>query len=534
MTFSQPSHFCSFPLELSKSYKLHMWRLVVTQSEGALSFAYCRPKQTADFLNEDCTTRLDLKKKSGLLTLLPTDEFLVTVLAFMHEKLPFRDFNQLGENYARPEPRIKSKLLERPPELARGVVEVDATNGQIQVRPVSKFRDSIPESAVWFVPVESMQGRHSAMETVLQEMGLERTAPPALDANYKAKGTSARSPSSVAASTPDAPPAPMTTVKENESPGSRNPVKQPLKASELPPPSKSAKATVRGKDKNTGAGKRTSVFANDVTKPPDDSEVVKLKGAEADAVSSNNQESYLSKLWSVIWPGLWHAEVDVSGLPVPESERSRLPAAQSYSLSGWHPVWRDVSVGLGIRHRRDFESVSLKITLPGSSLFQLAKGSRKSTLVHGSLIQDFTIGGTMTRIEALAGVNFISTSWTYDRRASTFEIWSPSGRGTYIEPSITLMPAKNTDGFVGRVHYGLYNLPGARGSQWGIESSWQWAFEDEFWRWGPIRISNLLSSLGYQQGQLTKSESTANTDGSNNVALNSFWLGLRLRLDETD
>ncbi|NBW80679.1 hypothetical protein EBR21_02895 [bacterium] len=205
MTFSQPSHFCSFPLELSKSYKLHMWRLVVTQSEEVLSFAYCRPKKTSDFMDEDCTARLDLKKRSSLVSQLATDDFLFAVLAFLQEKLPFRDFNLLGENYARPEPRIKSKLLERPPALAKGIVDINSSNGQIQVRPVSKFSDSIPESAVWFVPVESMQGRHSAMDSALQEMGLEKTAPPPAEANLRSKSVTSSASTTSAKPTPAAP-----------------------------------------------------------------------------------------------------------------------------------------------------------------------------------------------------------------------------------------------------------------------------------------------------------------------------------------
>ncbi|NBW80680.1 hypothetical protein EBR21_02900 [bacterium] len=271
-----------------------------------------------------------------------------------------------------------------------------------------------------------------------------------------------------------------------------------------------------------------------MTKPPDDTEVVTLKGAEANPSNPSNKETFLSEIWSVLWPGLWHGEFDVSGLPVPESERSRLPAVQSYSLSGWHPIWRDVSVGFGLRYRRDFDSLSLKINLPGSSLFQLAQGNRQTTLIHGSVIQDFKLGDSMARIEALAGVNFISTKWTYDRRASTFEIWSPSGRGTFFEPSLTWMPSKNIDGFMGRAHYSSFNLPGALAAHWGVECGWQWAFDDEFLHWGPIRISNLLSSFGFQQGQLKKTDSSASTDSSNNIALNSFWLSLRLRIDETD
>ncbi|MFZ9521023.1 MAG: hypothetical protein ACO3A4_11165 [Silvanigrellaceae bacterium] len=517
-----------------------MWRLVVTQADDALGFAYCRPKRASVFLSEDCSARLDLKKNSNWRDQLTSDDFLFAVLSALQEKLPFRDFNQLGENYARPEPRIKSKLLESPPALSRGEVEIDPSNGQIRVRLISKFRDSVPEGALWFVPAEPMQGRFAAMETLLQESGLEKAEFTVPEAGIKTKNSSApeariaATPAPVASPVPPLPPVPTIAPPQAKAPPNAKPVaKQPLKSSELPPTPTAAKSSFRSKDRGLGAGKKTSIFATDVSKPPDDSEVVTLKGAETDGTSSDDRESFLSELWSVLWPGLWHVELDASGLPVPESDRARLPAVQSYSISAWHPIWSTISVGMGVRHRRDFENVSLKITLPGSSLFQLAQGTRKSSLVHGSLIQDFMFGESMIRIEALAGLNLLSASWNYDKKASTFEIWSPSERGTYLEPALSWMPSKNIDGFFGRAHYGLFKFPGARGSQWGIESGWQWSFDDELMHWGPVRISNLLSNFGFQQGNLKKLQISSTGDGSDTISLNSFWLGLRLRIDET-
>lgn len=512
--FSKPSHFCPFPLELSKGYSLVMWRLAVTEAPEHISFVLCRPTRAADVLSEDCAWRLDLKKTRDLVARLQDDQVLFSIIAALHEKLPLRAFDPQGENYSRPEPRLKSPILEIPPRLVRGVVRIEEPSGRLLVTPMSFFQAPPTDTALWFVPAEPMQLRQSAMAEILRKAGLELTEPPP-----------PKAPAPVSKSTPAKPiQQPILAPKKHT----------PLKVVELPPTMLPSKSVAGGKARGN-KDNQTSVFAIELAPPPDDREVIQLDGATEAAKRSAELEKVplLTRLWNVLWPGLWKASIDVSGLPVPESERSRLPSTQGFALRGWHPVWRWIAVGGELKHVQEKEHLDLKISLPGNALYQQARGQRKTTLITGSLLAELNSPTTSTRIESRGGLVFLSEDWAYDRTKSTFEIWMPARRGTYFEPSISVQPLSHLDGFSGRAAWGIYRFSNAEGQQWNVEAGWQWAFDPTWFSWDEVRIPSLQTFIGLQQGSVKNTGTTSAVNNVNSLPVNSFVLGLRLNVDET-
>jgi hypothetical protein len=517
--FSKPSHFCPFPTQLSKGYSLSMWRLAVTESPEHISFVLCRPTRAADVLNEDCAWRVDLKKSRDLFARLQDDQVLFSIIAALHEKLPLRAFDPQGESYSRPEPRLKSPILEIPPRLVRGVVRIEEPSGRLLVTPMSFFQESQANTALWFVPAEPMQLRQSAMAEILRKAGLELTEPPPPKAPAlvsKLKQPRVLEPQSIQTQ-------PMANKKRT-----------PLKAVELPPTMLPSKAFARSRERGS-KDSQSSVFDIEFAPPPDDREVLELDGAtEAAKISAELEKlPILTRLWNILWPGLWKATIDVSGLPVPESERSRLPSTQGFAVRAWHPIWRWIAVGGELKLLQEKEHLDLKITLPGNALYQQARGQRQTTMITGSLLAEFNSPTTSTRIESRGGLIFLSEDWTYDRTKSTFEIWMPARQGTYFEPSVSIQPLSHLNGFSGRAAWGIYSFNNAEGQQWSVEAGWQWGFEPTRFSWDEVRIPSLQTFMGLQQGSLKNTGATSSANNVNSLPVNSFVLGLRLNVDET-
>lgn len=519
-----------------------MWRLVVTQTEQHLSFVLCRPTRAAAWGQEDCDWRVDFQKPGKTQELLGDDQFLFSTIAALHEKMPIREFNTNGENFSRPEPRIKSTVLENPPALIRGILRFNELNNRLVVTPVSVFQEQTPAESVWMIPAGPMNQRIAIMEQLLRDSGYKPTQPPPVLRPQSKPAPPTPTPQALAASS--AAPAsaeikstPKATAPAPSAVSGVPPIPAPsqrtaLKSKELAAAPTAQKSDVKGKSRTVG-GRRRSIFANEEITLSDDREVTKLKGAE-DEDNDSSDPSLLSEVWDVLWPGLWQATFDVSGLPVPESEQARLPSTQSFAFSAWHPIWRNLSIGGNLRHTRDSETLDLKINLPGAALFQQAQGRRKTTHLTGSVMADFVVlGGYLTRLETRYGAVFLNETWSYDRKKSTFEIWSPAGRGNLLEPALLIQPNRNVDGFSARVAYGLYRFDDARGSQLSLETGWQWGFEDDAFQWGRVKISKLQSYFGLQRGQIENPERSALPDSSGTVLLNSFWLGLRTQIDET-
>jgi hypothetical protein len=137
------------------------------------------------------------------------------------------------------------------------------------------------------------------------------------------------------------------------------------------------------------------------------------------------------------------------------------------------------------------------------------------------------------RIESRWGMVFLSEDWSYDRTKSTFEIWMPSKRGTYFEPSLFSQPKGSLNGFTGRVGWGHYTFDNASGKQWTIEAGWQWAFEDSWLVWDGVRIPAIQTFIGLQNGAIKNTGPSSSTNNVNSLAVNSFTLGIRMNLDET-
>lgn len=474
-----------------------MWRLLVTSSADRLSFMLCRPTRAAEFLSEDCRWRVDLKKPENLQTVLQDDEFLFLMMANLHEKLPIRDFNPLGDQLARPEPRFKSPVLENPPALRRGFLSFDRTSGQLLITPVSVFQESASPGTTWFIPAQNSPERNVALEELIRKSGYELLQPSAQPPLKQARALAANRGS-------DADSAQRINVSRR-------------------------------------TNRRGSIFASEsIAPPPDDREVVKLKGAQHQEEPSPiaARRTWLDDLWDVLWPGRWQSSWDAHGLPVPESERSRLPAVQSLGVSAWHPIWKTVSIGGAFRYTLESEQLSLKISLPGSALFQQADGNRSFTVLSGMILSEFPItSDSILRIEAKMGRVFHQSRWSYDRKQSTFELWAPPARGDYLEPLLSYEPRVDESGVLARVGYGKFEFTGASGHMWTIESGWQWSFDPEASRWGPLRASHLQTYAALNNGSIRNtaaSISSVNADKNNEVLLRSLSLGLRLRIDETN
>lgn len=533
LIFSKPSHFCPFPLELSKSYGLFMWRLLVTEWPEHVSFIMCRPTRPSDILNEDCSWRIDLKKKPDLVARLQDDQVLFTIVSALHEKLPVRGFDASGENYARPEPRLKSPLLENPPRLMRSVIRVEEPSGRLLITPLSFFKEPASSSGVWFVHADPMKLRHAAMAEIFARDGLEIIeTPPDKPVNkpITLKNKIAPQKQTARIGTADSlkPETPLAA------PAPRKPV--PLKAVELPPVMPPARPPLRAETKGTHSS-QPSVFASEsLLLPPDDREVIQLEGAAAEEERSRKMQEVplLTRMWNVLWLGLWKGQFETAGLPVQESERSRLPATQSIAVKAWHPVWRIFSIGFDANHIQEKEHLDLKITLPGTSVYQQARGQRRTTFLTASLLAELSSASRHFRGESRWGLVYLNENWSYDRSRSTFEIWMPSKRGTYFEPSLSTQPKSNLSGLTGRAAWGSYTFDNASGTQWSAEAGWQWAFDEGWFTWDSMRIPSLQSFIGLQQGTIRNTGASNSAGNVNSLAVNAFTLGLRLNIDETD
>jgi hypothetical protein len=551
MVFSRPSHFCSFPLKISKSYNLTMWRLVVSAGVNHVSFVMCRPTRPADIRNERCDWRVDLKRPANLAGLLQSDRFLLEVISALHERLPVREYARPGWTHSRPEPRIKSVVLENPPKLVHSTLQISEDGrATIETKPISVFSGTPPEDAVWLIPAEPMQQRLKTMETYLREAGYEPIAPPAI--------TKSTETSPVKSAVADAPPVSMNT--QNPTPADTQPPppvakkpmqandsliptrdkptaemerRRPLKASELPPQKPAPRKVQPNNRSNIQNDKNEpSVFAREELFPPDDSEVVTLKGAQ-DFEETLPTANLFERLWDVLWPGLWKTQFEWSGLPVPESERSRLPATQTAAMSGWHPIWRELSAGASVQRTTENEIVNLKISLPDSALFQQATGRRTTTLVNGLLRAEMQVLDYKAQATLSSGLVYLCESWNYDRKKSTFELWSPAGRGTFFEPSLSFYPNTNFDGTFTRISYTSYKFENAKGWRWNIDTGWQWTITDDWAQWKKVRLSSLQGFVGVQRGLLSNTDARASAQQNNEILLNALNLGLRINLDET-
>jgi hypothetical protein len=556
MVFSRPSHFCSFPLKISKGYNLSMWRLVVSAGENHVSFVVCRPTRPADIRNERCDWRVDIKRPANLSALLKSDRFLLEVMAALHEKLPVREYAQLGQTRSRPEPRIKSVVLENPPKLVHSTLHFSQDGrATIDTKPVSVFHSSTPEDAVWLIPAEPIQQRLVMMETYLREAGYEPISPPAVVKTADTKsvmanpvkptlvdtppeGAKSQNPSS-ADTKPPLPvakkvmPANNPVIQTSEKPLSEPERRRPLKASELPPQKPSpSRAQPKIKVNPQYDRNQPSVFARDELTPPDDSEVVTLKGAQ-DFEETLPKANFFERLWDVLWPGLWKTQFEWSGLPVPESERSRLPATQTAAMSGWHPIWRELSAGASVRRTTENEIVDLKISLPDAALFQQAMGRRTTTLVSGLLQAEMSVQDYKAQATLNSGLVYLDETWNYDRKKSTFELWSPSGRGTFFEPSLSFYPNTNFDGTFTRISYTSYKFENTKGWRWNIDTGWQWTITDDWAQWKKVRLSALQGFVGVQRGLLSNTDTRLSGQENNEIPLNALNLGLRIGLDET-
>lgn len=526
MVFSRPSHFCSFPLKLSKGYNLSMWRLVVSAGEGHVSFVMCRPTRPADIRNERCDWRVDLKRPANLPALLKSDRFLLEVIAALHEKLPVREYAQLGQTRSRPEPRIRSVVLENPPKLVHSTLHFSQDGrANIDTKPDSVFHSSTPEDAVWLIPAEPIQQRLLMMETYLREAGHEPIAPPAM-----LKTADTKPPLSAVRKTM---PANYPVIQTSEKPLAEPERRRPLKASELPPQKPSpSRAQPKIKVNPPYDRNQPSVFAREELTPPADSEVVTLKGAQ-DFGETLPKANFFERLWDVLWPGLWKTQFEWSGLPVPESERSRLPATQTVAISGWHPIWRELSAGASVRRTTEDEIVDLKISLPDAALFQQAMGRRTTTLVSGLLQAEMSVQDHKAQAALNSGLVYLDETWNYDRKKSTFELWSPSGRGTFFEPSLSFYPNSNFDGTFTRISYTSYKFENGKGWRWNIDTGWQWTITDNWAHWKKVRLSALQGFVGVQRGSLLNTDTRMSGQQNNEIPLNALNLGLRIGLDET-
>ncbi|NBX16056.1 MAG: hypothetical protein EBR09_01685 [Proteobacteria bacterium] len=538
LIFSNPSHFCSFPAELSKSYGLFMWRLVVTEWPEHVSFVMCRPTRPSDVLNEDCSWRIHLKKDSDLIARLQREQILFQVVAALHEKLPMRSFDLHGENYARPEPRLKSPVLENPPRLMKSDVRVEEPSGRLLITPLTFVRQPRHSAGVWFVSADPMTARHAAMVQLLAQQGLEVVELPSDTPVNKPAGEQLRSEklkrlgqSKFADSRTESG---DKTRPPLAAPAPKKPA--PLNVMELSPSVPYAQPKPR-RVPRTPRGNLPSVFADDRPMTfPDDTDVIKLEGAAAEEERSRrlNEVPMLTKLWDVLWNGLWKAGLDASGMPVQESERSRLPSTQSIAFRAWHPFWRMISLGFEAKNTQEKEHLDLKLSVQGSSLYQQARGQRSTTIVTSSLLTEIPTDVRLWRLESRLGLVFINEDWTYDRSKSTYEIWMPSKRGIYFEPLIATQPSADLSGFTARAGWGLFSFDNGQGEQWSAEAGWQWPLDENTFKWSKLKIPVLQTFAGLQQGIIRKSGQTSAAGNVDSLALNSFTLGLRLNFDELD
>ncbi|MEN9529240.1 MAG: hypothetical protein RI932_1113 [Pseudomonadota bacterium] len=150
-----------------------MWRLVVSETSNGLLFRLCRPVRRGGVLREDCPWNVSLEKPRNWREKLVTEDFLVLVLAGLHEQIPIRDFNRRGANLSRPEPRLKSERLENPPQMVRGRLNIEPGSGRMLFFPLLRPADfrAFSDVSYWWFQTETRTQRLAAFEELLKDEG---------------------------------------------------------------------------------------------------------------------------------------------------------------------------------------------------------------------------------------------------------------------------------------------------------------------------------------------------------------------------
>ena len=171
MIFAKPSHLCTYPSKISKAYNLKMWRLVLNDLEDSVRITLCRPVKRRGRLIEDCPWSLGFEKGNHVRESLKDKDFIFLLVAGLHEKLPVRDATALSLSAARTEPRFESDLLQPPPKLIPGELELKNDSGRLLFNPIQMTTNRRRDRVLWWMQSGDRSARLAAFVVAADNAG---------------------------------------------------------------------------------------------------------------------------------------------------------------------------------------------------------------------------------------------------------------------------------------------------------------------------------------------------------------------------
>lgn len=344
-----------------------MWRLVLNELGDSVRLTLCRPIKRQGRFVEDCPWSIAFEKANNWAESLKDMDFAFLMVAGLHEKLSIRDFTLVGHASARSEPRFESELLQQPPELIPGVLDLKSDSGRLIFKPVQVGDQASSSKSVWWMQTGDRSARSAAYAVATDNAGLAL-----LSGSPASKRQRRKSTLPPLAAPPPTPFVPIKSVEFDES-------------------------------SNTASASRES--------------------------SENNEP-----LWENWWNGVWQTRAALVGLPVSGANLSRVPALATLRVDSRHLLYRSFSIGGLARYSQDREGGELLVNTSLNRETQFATGNRKTIAAGATAALENACGQSLCNFGLNFGYSSVSTQWNYDREKTTLKVWTPQGKGYFLEP----------------------------------------------------------------------------------------------------
>lgn len=249
--------------------------------------------------------------------------------------------------------------------------------------------------------------------------------------------------------------------------------------------------------------------------------------------SSAKSEGLFDELLQHFWNGVWQANTSLSGLLVPESLTDRIPSVATAAITVRHPIWKSLSTGFHAQYGIEKEAAELRVNTSLTGQSQTALGRRSLLMAGGHLDLSFACASFTCRLGTGVGYGHLQSAWDYDREKTTTSVWTPQGRGPYVQPWLSLEPSSpSTEGASAEISILRQNFSTGLGTALTLQGGWifrpNWTATD----WGSLKLTGWQAVLGYRTGELRRTQTSANPETGGQIHLTSMWVGLQAELTE--